>query len=192
MPLFSQRRRVRRESLLDPAVPMRPFPGCDRARGSSVSNCPSPECSTCPKGEFSKRTEGDRAERTRTAAGCPSLGHLSWARKKGDEKDQITDGGLLDAVWCVRHLSAAVAGCGRSFLGGSSLGPVGMQRRRSLFTAFPATPAARSGSLASAPGLSVVHRPRAHASTQGLRVRAVRRRGKAKQETTTVTTDEHR
>jgi len=108
------------------------------------------------------------------------LGHLSWASKKGDEMVQTMVRGLHDAVWCVRHLSAAVAGCGRSFLGGSSLGPAGMQRGRSLFTAFPATPAARSESLASAPGWSVVHRSRSHASTQGLRVRAARRRGKAK------------
>ena len=38
-----------------------------------------------PKGEFPKCTEDDRACSNGVFSGCPSLGHLSWARKKGDK-----------------------------------------------------------------------------------------------------------
>jgi bifunctional non-homologous end joining protein LigD len=37
-----------------------------------------------PKGEFPKCTGGERVRREEIFAGCTSLGHLSWAYKKGD------------------------------------------------------------------------------------------------------------
>jgi hypothetical protein len=92
MPVHGLRvRAARRRGKARQLVPMRPFPGCDRGRGVSVSNCSSPESFTCSKGEFSKRSEGDRADRTRRAAGVPVFGSPFLGARKVAKKRSLAE-----------------------------------------------------------------------------------------------------